>query len=240
MVDTQYQFSDTEQQNFVIKVVTCFVAVLGFFCVLTLLYIGIRLLSNDGMGSSPASKLNRSDDSGHIMIGAATPEGKMTLEPKYYIAATHGSGTAAKNLFATHVTPTTAARTAYQPLAVAVAQKNENCGDKLSALEYQLLAPELVSKLEKGGDLMSSGDDERLLKPMISSSNKSSSSDSRINNNNCSRNNNNRINNNSNNNSRKGLTAGCNCNLANCRDCCSTNVKFTNELWRNKDNRRQK
>lgn len=232
MVDTQYQFSDTEQQNFVIKVVTCFVAVLGLICVLTLLYIGIRLLSNDGMGSSPASKLNRSDDSGHIMIGASTPEGKMTMEPKYYIAATHGSGTA-KNLFATHVTPTMP-RTAYQPLAaVATAQKNENCGDKLSALEYQLLAPELVSKLEKG----SSGDDERLLKPMISSSNRSSSNSSRINNNSCSKNNSSRINNNS----HKGPAAECNCNLAkNCRNCCSTNVKFTNELWRNKDNRQQK
>lgn len=246
IVDSEYyQFSDNEQQNVSIKTITCVVAVFGAICVFTLLYIGIRLLSTDGsMGSSPASKLNRSDDSGHIMIGASSPEGKMTMEPKYYIAAAvaaaastsnHGGGAAAagtaKNLFATNVTPTMAT-SAYQPLSATSQQKNGKCSDKLSALEYQLLAPELVSKLEKGNG-GSDGDEaatDRLLKPMISNS--------------CSRNNNNNSNNcRKNTNSNKGPAADCNCNLAkNCRNC-STNVKFTNERWRSgggKDNRQAK
>lgn len=224
IVDSEYQFSsENEQQNTAIKTITCVVAVLGAICVFTLLYIGIRLLSNDSIGSSPSSKLNRSDDSGHIMISAASPEGKLLMiEPKYYIATNASSS------------PTMAA-TVYQPLSV---QKNEvKCGDnKLSALDYHLLAPQLVSKLEKGGG--SSGEDnesasDRLLKPMISGS-------SRTCNNNTNNNNNNNCRRNSNhNNNRMAINSACTCNLAkNCRNCSSTNVKFTNELWHDKDNRR--
>lgn len=240
-MDSEYR--DNEQQNFAIKTITCVVAVLGAICVFTLLYIGIRLLSNDSMGSSPASKLNRSDDSGHIMIGgggggqASSPEGKLlTMEPKYYIQAGTGShpGTisglpAAKNLFATNMSPTTV----YQPLANSIAavqqqqQKNErDSGEKLSALDYHLLAPQLVSKLEKGGGNCSSGEDEsasdRLLKPMISGSCRNNSGKSKRGSNN--------------NRTTNSAAEECNCNLAkNCRNCCST--KFTNERWQGKDNR---
>lgn len=239
IVDSEYQFSDNEQQNFAIKTITCVVAVLGAICVFTLLYIGIRLLSNDSMGSSPSSKLNRSDDSGHIMIGGgvtSSAEGKMlTIEPKYYIAAAphpgHSAGLPTKNLFASNVAPTMGS-TAYQPLAM---QKNDSkCGDKLSALEYHLLAPQLVSKLEKGSVGEEECASDRLLKPMISGSNRSGNSSNH--NNNCRRssnNNNNRMPINS------SADADCNCKAKNCRNCCSTNVKFTNELWHGKDNRRK-
>lgn len=226
VVDSEYQFSDNEQQNFAIKTITCVVAVLGAICVFTLLYIGIRLLSNDSMGSSPSSKLNRSDDSGHIMIGGGSPasaEGKLLtiIEPKYYIAASTPTGP--------HV-----GHGAYQPLSSL--QKGDG-SHKLSALEYHLLAPQLVSKLEKGN---SDGEEctssERLMKPMISSSSGCGDSSS---NSNCRRSN---KNSNSNNNRMPihSSAVDCNCNLAkNCRNCSSTNVKFTNELWHNKDNRRK-
>lgn len=236
IVDSEYQFSENKQQNLAIMIITCVVAVLGAICVFTLLYIGIRLLSNDSMGSSPSSKLNRSDDSGHIMIGGsslASPEGKLLLmEPKYYIQAGTGShpshgggviaGVPAKNLFATNMAPSMAGQHRHQ------LEKNE----KLSALEYHLLAPQLVSKLEKG----SSGDEEsasdRLLKPMISSSGVGGSSCRSSNNNNCRRSNNN---NNQNRTSIDSTAQDCNCNLAkNCRNCCSTNVKFTNERFQGK------
>lgn len=228
VVDSEYQFSDNEQQNFAIKTITCVVAVLGAICVFTLLYIGIRLLSNDSMGSSPSSKLNRSDDSGHIMIGGGSPasaEGKLLtiIEPKYYIAASTPTGP--------HV-----GHGAYQPLSSL--QKGDG-SHKLSALEYHLLAPQLVSKLEKGN---SDGEEctssERLMKPMISS-NSSGCGDSSSSNSNCRRS----SKNSNNNNNRMPINSSavdCNCNLAkNCRNCSSTNVKFTNELWLNKDNRRK-
>lgn len=215
IVDSEYQFGENEQQNLAIKTVTCVVAVLGAICVFTLLYIGIRLLSNDSMGSSPSSKLNRSDDSGHHMITnvATGNEGKVVMmEPKYYIAA----GNAPPN-------------TVYQPLSMVSSSSSSSggagkCGsDKLSALDYQLLGPELVSKLEKGvrcsREESASG---RLLKPMISD------------NNNCNRNcNTNRI---QSVNSNKNKHSTCDCRQTNCL-CCSANVKFTNEEWRKKDNR---
>lgn len=214
IVDSEYQFSDNEQQNLAITTITCVVAVLGAICVFTLLYIGIRLLSNDSIGSSPSSKLNRSDDSGHIMIGGgslASPEGKLLImEPKYYIQAGTGSlpmGSAV-----------------YQPLA------GQHQMEKNEKLEYHLLAPQLVSKLEKGSSGGEESASDRLLKPMISSSGSSSCRSS--NNNNCRRNNNN---NNQNRTSIDSPAQDCHCNLAkNCRNCCSTNVKFTNERWQGK------
>lgn len=278
-----------EQQSNKIKTITYIVGILGPILAVLLVYVGIRMLSNDG-SSSPASKLNRSDDSGHIMIGAGSPEGKhLMLAPKYYMAATqlpssptathvnsgNSGGNTAKNLFATNVTPTSimtatgrggsgGVGAGYQPLSVQPQsqsqqqlqqpQKNGKCnGDKLSALEYQLLAPELVSKLEKGGGI-GAGDDEeeeaasdRLLKPMISSSSCIRSSINSNNNNSHSNQSSFRKLNYNNNTNSAPMASECNCMAKNCRNCCSTNVKFTNERrqqqqqrWNGKDNRQPK
>lgn len=247
IVDSQYQISDAEKQNFFIKVVTCVVAVFGFICLITLLYIGIRLLSSDAMGAShAASKLNRSDDSGHIMIGAcSSPEIKLAMEPKYYIAAGHGSATA-KNIFATNVTPSgglgggagTAA--SYQPLtAKSAGGVGKYGGDQLTALEYQLLAPELVSKLEKGGqdEHEEAVAADRLLKPMISCNSSFNNNNNNNSNNNCRnpRINKNHINNNfTSSSSNKVAVEDCHCLAKNCRNCCGTKTKFSNDLWRGK------
>lgn len=187
-VDSEYQFADNEQQNVAIKTITCVVALFGAICVFMLLYIGVRLLSNDNMGSSASSKLNRSDDSGHIMIGgvSTSPDGKqLIMESKYYIAAS----------------------TATVPTSPQVSGS-----DKLSA-QYHLLAPELVSTLEKGSVKTPS---HRSLKPMNTTVNI---------NNNCNHNNNhNRIPN-------IASSGDCNCLAKNCKNCCSANVKFANEHW---------
>lgn len=254
-VDSAYQFADNEQQNSAVNTVTCVVAVLGALGLFTLLYIGIRLLSNDSMGSSPASKLNCSDASGHIMIGAAaaqsstttSPEGKLlVMESKYFAAAAAAGGSPvvssqAKNLFANNTGTPSMASTIYQPLSSV-----QKCSDKLSPLDYQLLAPQLASKLEKGGGsghrdlLMNVGDEcatDRLLgggvarggNRTVNNNNNNSAS-----NNNCLKNSQ-HINRAPLNNSAQE----CHCNLAkNCINCSySTNVKFTNDRWSEKDNR---
>ena len=251
-VDSAYQFADNEQQNSAFNTVTCVVAFAGALGLFTLLYIGIRLLSNDSMGSSPASKLNCSDASGHIMIGAAaaagsttSPEGKLlVMESKYFAAAAGGGSPVvhAKNLFANNTGTPSMASTVYQPLSCV-----QKCSDKLSPLDYQLLAPQLASQVEKGGTshrdlLMNVGDEcatDRLLGVVAARGGSRT-----VNNNNSASSNNNNTNclkSSQHINNRAPLNSSaneCHCNLAkNCINCSSTNVKFTNDRWSEKDNR---